>query len=85
VLAPHAVHSSFQTKSLSSDESSITGTSEENASRHVQLARIGEDSPVVAEEYATGWRLIVRGPPYPTGIANDDPHVALRELGAARP
>ena len=47
--------------------------------------RIGGDGPVVAESDATGWRLIVRGNIYATGVDNGDLHVELRELALRDP
>jgi hypothetical protein len=43
--------------------------------------RIGGDGPVVAEADATGWRLIVRGNIYATGVSDDDLHTLNRITG----
>ncbi len=42
--------------------------------------RIGGDGPVVAESDASGWRLLVPGGVYATGVAPAELHSALRDL-----
>jgi hypothetical protein len=52
----------------------------EEAMMGVLRMRIGGDGRVVAESDATGWRLLVHRETHSTGVANEDLHVALREL-----